>query len=202
MKRRALPGMTVKHLSPAADTNSRSSATKAVSALMKRLEQRDSCEDIVLLTCVLFICVKFLQGNETEALALCTKGSKVLQSVPNPECRLGTTEIAWRESNISMVMEDINPIFTRPAILSNLFGQPIETTRHALVLTEPPQPELSFSFHGLTEARDALYNPMDMCQVVLKADLLLKWAPDDASIGCNALFIHQQKILLDLDKLA
>jgi hypothetical protein len=122
-----------------------------------------------------------------------------LQSVPNPECRLGTTEIAQWKSKISMVMEDINPIFPRLAILSNLFGQPIETTRHALVLTEPPQPELSFSFHGLTEARNPLYNLMDMCQVVLKAALLFKWAPDNASIGRDALFMHQQKMLLNLD---
>jgi hypothetical protein len=49
---------------------------KSISASVKRLEQCDSCEDIVLLTCVLFICVEFLQGNEAEALALCVKGMK------------------------------------------------------------------------------------------------------------------------------
>jgi tetratricopeptide (TPR) repeat protein len=172
---------------------------KAISALMKRLEQCDSCEDIALLTCILFICVEFLQGNEVEALALCAKGSKVLQSVPNRECRLGTAEIAQRKSNISMVMEDVNPIFTRLAILSNLFGQPIETTRPVLVSTEPLPPELSFSLHGLMEARDALYNLIDMCQEVLKAALLRKWAPDDASIEHDTLFMHQQRMLLNLD---
>jgi hypothetical protein len=60
---------------------------------MKRLEQRDSCEDIALLTCVLFICVEFLQGNEAEALALYAKGSKVLAKRAESEVQ------AWYRGN-------------------------------------------------------------------------------------------------------
>jgi hypothetical protein len=92
---------------------------------VKRLEQRDSCEDIVLLTCVLFICVEFLQGNEAEALALCAKGMK-----STAKCAEHGVQ---RKRNISTVIEDIDPIFTRLGILSSLFGQPIETVRPALV---------------------------------------------------------------------
>jgi hypothetical protein len=83
-------------------------------------------------------------------------------------------------------------------ILSSLFGQLIETIRPALVLTELPLTELSFSFHGLAEARDALYNLMDMYQEVLGTATLCEWALEYASIGRDALHIHQQRILSNL----
>lgn len=175
---------------------------KAISALMRRIEQQDSAEDIALLTCVLFICVEFLQGNEAEALALCVKGSKVLHSVPKTNCELSSVYTSEREGNLGMILEDVSPIFTRLSILSCLFGQPVEATMPATVLTERPPPELSFSFHTLSEARDALYNLMEICASVIRAALACKWAPDDGCMTPEVLDMLQRRMLSSLDNWA
>lgn len=135
----------------------------AIGALVTRMKQSDSAGDIALVTCVLFICVEFLQGDEAEALALCLQGSKVLQSVPNTSCGLNTAHISRRQMTSSVIMEDVSPIFIRLGILSTLFGQPIETGLPLNVLREPPPPECSFAFQSLSEAGDELYNLMDIC---------------------------------------
>jgi hypothetical protein len=172
---------------------------KAITALMRRMEQDDSAEDIALLTCVLFICIEFLQGNEAEALALYIKGSKVLHSVPNMNCELGPAQVSQRIGKSSMIMKDVSPIFTRLEILSSLFGQSTETSTTMTVLTEPPPPELSFKFQALAEARDALYNVMQTCQAVLRAAMVYKWGPDDSSITPEALCTVQRRILSNLN---
>jgi hypothetical protein len=175
---------------------------KAISALMQRMEQRDSAEEIALLTCVLFICVEFLQGNEAEALTLCVQGSKVLHSVPNTDCELGFAQTSQGKGKIGMIIEDVSPIFTRLGILSSLFGQPIQTTSPDMLLTEPTPPELSFSFHALAEARDALYDLMEKGQAVLRAAMICKWAPDNSSITPEALYPLRHRMLWSLDSWA
>lgn len=171
---------------------------KAISALMRRMEQGDSAGDIALLTCVLFICVEFLQGNEVEALALCLKGSKMLQSVPNTNYDLGTAPIPQWQMKSSVIMEDVSPTFIRLGILSTLFGQPIETGTPLNVLVEPPPPELSFSFRSLSEARDELYNLIETCQVVLCAAMIYKCGPDANLIAPGSLHAHKHRMLVNL----
>ena len=172
---------------------------KAIAALMKRLEQQDSSEEVALLTCILFICVEFLQGNEAEALALCVKGSKVLHSMQPTDGESDSTPVLQRKGGSGMIVDDIVPIFTRLGILSTLFGQPIDTNTPALQLADPPPPELSYSFPSLAEARIALYDLMEKCQQVIRAAMAYKRAPDDCFIVPDALFTLQCRMLSNLD---
>ena len=157
---------------------------KAIAALIKRLELQDSSEDIALLTCVLFIYVEFLQGNDAEALALCVKGSKVLHNMQSAvSSSPGSTSqpLALLSDRSGIIAVAIVPIFTRLEILSFLFEQPIETPTHPLKLTDATPPELDYSFTTLAEARIALYELMETCQQVIGAARMYKWGPQGDS---------------------
>lgn len=172
---------------------------KAISALLRRMEQDDQAAPIALLTCVLFVCVEFLQGNEAEALSLCVNGTKVLQSVPRAKDGLAHAQLSWRHSLLAVIMEDVSPIFTRLGILSTLFGQPMEKGMPPTVLTDMPPPELPSSLHTLADARDALYHLMEKCQAVLRAAMVYKWGPANNLITPEALHTLQPRMLAYLE---
>ena len=173
---------------------------RAIAALMKRLAQDDSSEDIALLTCILFICVEFLQGNEAEALALCVKGSHVLHSVQLADCDSDrrSTPLPQFSDKSTMIAEDLVPIFTRLGILSALFGQPIDIATSLLTLTDSPPTELSYSFSDLAEARTALYTLMEACQKVIRAARQCKWGPESSPTTLSALSPLRSTMLANL----
>lgn len=168
---------------------------KAISNLMKRMEQYEANEDIALLTCVLFVCVEFLQGNQAEALSLTEKGSKVLRSFTHSNCELDEKQASIRSCKNSIIVDDLTPIFTRLGVLSGLFVPPPEEAAEDVALDDPFLLELLPSVETLGDARNVLFALMEKGQHLLKAATQHKWAPDQDTIKQESLITNQSRLL-------
>jgi hypothetical protein len=78
----------------------------------------------------------------------------------------------------------------------------METSTPLTVLMQPLPPELLFSFNAIAEARDALYNLMETCQVIIRAAMVYKWGPCHGLIPPEALHTFQRRMLVNLENWA
>ncbi len=172
---------------------------KAISALMTRIEQPDTAEEVALLTCLLFVCVEFLKGNEAEALALCEKGSKVFHSLTVPSGGDGRRYDANAEPRDGTIEAAVAPIFARLGVLTALFGQPLQAATEGRGLSDRSPPQLPLSVPTLGAARTALFELMEKGQTLIRASMYHKWTTDPEIAKPKSLFAHQSRLLSDLE---
>lgn len=117
---------------------------KALALTAQRVAQPDA-DTVALGTCVLFLCMHYLDNDKEQAGKLLKTGSGVLQSVLNT---------AWRfaDSSPSNTAATFLPIFERMILLLRLFGieLPSFRSRDAILF-------LDYDFTSLEDARNVLY---------------------------------------------
>ncbi|EQB49560.1 hypothetical protein CGLO_11110 [Colletotrichum gloeosporioides Cg-14] len=107
---------------------------------LKAIQTRDK-QPIVLIVCVLFICIEFLQSNREAAVRHCKHGVAILRSV----CR----DFSWME-------EHLLPLFRRLVELSFFFGEKSDCSD--LEGLERPIPEYFPTYHDAQLMIDDVYN--------------------------------------------
>lgn len=84
--------------------------TKAISLLRQRLGDGHHSRVATLLSCILFICLEFVRGNNDAALAHLSSGVKILRSqTPRKQLQAGSAE--------STSDEVLAPMFTRLSLI-------------------------------------------------------------------------------------
>jgi hypothetical protein len=120
---------------------------KAISHFKIHIQQKPHDSSLALLSCILFICMEFLQDNISNALALLGQGFKLLSSTP----------AATEKVKSHHAIHDIAaPFLARHAVLASTFGTSDWFSR---VDNRVLQPNLTFS--TLRDARSALYMLME-----------------------------------------
>ena len=167
-----------------------SSYNKAIKYLTRQMQQADS-DLIALLTCVLFICVEFLQDNITQALTLVHQGCAIIQAQETtPE---GKSIDRIPESQQILVDHQVMPMFTRLSVLSALCGRPV-----VLKIPGESEQEDFLSFIDLRGARSSLYTLMNQGHAIIRKADSCKWLADE-SIELESLRLERSKILLQLN---
>jgi hypothetical protein len=86
-------------------------AIKHYNAAIQKLTSTNN-EPVILLVCVLFVCIEFLQGNKENAFAHSQHGIRLLRRV---------------ESDIPWIKEYLSPIFRRLGVVPFFFGKTVES---------------------------------------------------------------------------
>ncbi|TDZ48423.1 Aspercryptin biosynthesis cluster-specific transcription regulator atnN [Colletotrichum trifolii] len=107
---------------------------------LKTIKSHDK-QPIVLIVCVLFICIEFLQSNREAAVRHCKHGVEILRSI----CR----EFSWME-------EHLLPLFRRLVELAFFFGEKSDCSD--LAGLERPIPPFFSTYHDAQLMIDDLYN--------------------------------------------
>jgi hypothetical protein len=167
-----------------------SSYNKAIKYLTRQMQQTDS-DLIALLTCVLFICVEFLQDNITQALTLVHQGCAIIQAQERtPE---GKKIDRISQSQQILVDHQVMPMFTRLSVLSALCGRPV-----VLKIPEESEQEESLSFIDLRGARSSLFTLMNQGHAIIRKADSCKWLEDE-SMELESLRLERSKILQQLN---
>ena len=153
---------------------------KAINATRRRIDEENSVGEVPLLTCTLFVCIEFLQGNETAALSLCNQGSTMLRTLPECSSNSPSENDQSVSSRSAVIREHYKPIFDRMKVLSALFGQPQEDGPLRSSSSSMPlsAPNTATSIQTLAEARVLLYALMDQSHKLLRTATLLKYSED------------------------
>lgn len=117
---------------------------KALTLTAQRVAQPDA-DTVALGTCVLFLCMHYLDSDKEQAVKLLRTGSGVLQTV---------LQRAWRfaESAPSSTAATFLPIFERMLLLMRLFGVELPQLRNRDTILH-----LDYHFTTLDDARSTLY---------------------------------------------
>lgn len=150
--------------------------SRALSNVRNQLDKRsDTDPAVALLSCVLFICVEFLQENIFEALQLYQQGLQLISS-------LNSAIISTSLETESLFRDVIVPLFFRLGILSIFYG-------HDLPAEWPlirPHGAIIF-FRNLSDARTALY--------FLIADIVMLARACTTSMQCIPVDIDMKESL-------
>ena len=153
--------------------------SKAIQATRQRISSGGPLEDVPLLTCILFICVEFLQGNAEEALDLCSRGNILRASVRSNKHH-----------------DPYGPIFDRLKVLAATHGhaEPDSEVESSSADYRGQQAEDVSALASVSDARTILYKLMeDGHRLIRKATAYgSDPAPDSALLG--ALFEEQQNL--------
>lgn len=130
----------------------------ALAKASERVAQQDGGTLMASLTCMLFLCMEFLQSNKLQSKRLFDRLFQLVQ--------LGSPRDSSRPGDLDLI-PNLLSMYRRIVLLSLLFAHPIPPYNYqdwTLQLWELPQ-----VFHSLSEARDALYQLLayihDFCKL-------------------------------------
>lgn len=161
---------------------------KALAITSQRVAQPDA-DTVALGTCVLFLCMHYLDDDKEQAAKLLKTGSGVLQTVLNKAFR-------YAESMPANTAATFLPIFERMLLLLRLFGIEIPTFRSRDTIFS-----LDYNFTHLDDARTILYWLLsESCDLIAKTaytrtdslEVQVTWDPEILQ-----QWIHQQGLHLN-----
>ena len=167
--------------------------SKAIAATRIRISSVDSAGEVEvpLLTCVLFTCIEFLQGNTTKALSLCNQGRTMIQSLPESCCN-SFEKTPRLSSRLSIIKEYCKPILGRLNALSAIFGCFFCLSSSSIPISAPNS---ASSIQTVADARVVLYALMYKSQKFLRTAMLHRFrqAPEVSTL--RALQAEQDGLL-------
>ncbi|SPO05476.1 uncharacterized protein DNG_08163 [Cephalotrichum gorgonifer] len=126
---------------------------KAISSLLSLDAGRTSGQEptvIYLLTCILFVCIEFLQGNEKSSHAHIQQGRQLLRRIDEGGARPSSPQM-------EVIRRSLVPIYSRLALPCFTFGQdPVEIPPGMNLHREIPT-----EFGSTADARACLYSLID-----------------------------------------
>jgi hypothetical protein len=166
------------------------SYNKAIKHLTTQMQQNNS-DLIALLTCILFICVEFLQDNINQALTLVHQGIAIIRAQDRiPEENKDEPESRTQQY---MIDHEVMPMFTRLTVLSALCGRPAVLTAAGDRGQEAPM-----SFFDLRGARSSLYTLMEKGHAIVRKADFCKWLEGD-NIELESLRLEHARAVHQLD---
>ena len=122
---------------------------KSIAELAARISDPDVPVEVVLLSCILFVCLEFLRGNMHSALEHYQSGMKVLLSSLSLKYAIGPT-------TLDRIRVNMLPFFCRLTMLFAVFGN--EPEAEYFVSLKDALPKI---FVTLRQARDSLVHLMN-----------------------------------------
>lgn len=124
---------------------------KAIACMLDQMTETDAKPLGSLLTCVLFVCIEFMQNKDKESLIHLEQGRQILAQLDS--------KAASTDSEIDMIKQHIVPMYTRLSLTSFMFGgNPVPIPPNLKTLQNVP-----VAFESLDEAQYCLYDFMDEC---------------------------------------
>ena len=169
---------------------------KAIASLTASLTQGHSDGQIALVTCILFICIESLQGNERAALPLCETGTMILLG---PTVALGDDEgpqpVSGDLIRAPALRGEVLPIFSRLGVLSALHGHPPRVrVLYPDAMMDDPFTQSAPAFESTINARDTLYTLMEKIHRVHVIGADLKWEPQSDEHAAARLATQRQEL--------
>ncbi|KAK3692569.1 hypothetical protein B0T22DRAFT_447570 [Podospora appendiculata] len=147
-------GMTRGTVAPYADISDRQSFAlwqynKSIAFLLDQMRDADAKPLVPLLTCILFVCIEFMQSKDRESLIHLDQGRYILS-------QLGR-KASSRNPEIDIIKDHLVPVYTRLSLTSLMFGgDPV-----AIPMSLKTSVEIPAMFTTIDQVRYALYDFMD-----------------------------------------
>ncbi|KAJ9152178.1 Transcriptional regulatory protein moc3 [Coniochaeta hoffmannii] len=141
---------------PYADGSSRQSFAlqqynKAIACMLHEMTDAESKPLGPLLTCVLFVCIEFMQNKDKESLIHLEQGRQILAQL--------VRKASSTTPEMDMIKQHLVPMYTRLSLTSFMFGgNPVPIPSELKTLQEVP-----CAFESIDEAQYCLYDFMDEC---------------------------------------
>ncbi|KAB5570208.1 hypothetical protein GE09DRAFT_699389 [Coniochaeta sp. 2T2.1] len=143
-------------VTPYADGSSRQSFAlqqynKAIACMLEQMAEAP-CKPLgPLLTCVLFVCIEFMQNKDKESLIHLEQGRQILVQLQR--------KASSTTPEMEMIKQHLVPMYTRLSLTSFMFGgNPVPIPSQLKMLREVP-----CVFESIDEAQYCLYDFMDEC---------------------------------------
>ncbi|KAH8878870.1 hypothetical protein GQ53DRAFT_756400 [Thozetella sp. PMI_491] len=125
---------------------------KAIACLLGLMSNADTRPLVPLLTCVLFVCIEFMQSKDRESLVHLEQGRHILSQM---EKKLSSV----RGPEIDMIKQHLVPMYTRLSLTSFMIGgSPVKIPCILKTMNRLPA-----MFETIDQVRYALYDFMDEC---------------------------------------
>ncbi|KAM7222398.1 hypothetical protein V8F06_002176 [Rhypophila decipiens] len=122
---------------------------KAIGYLLDQMRHVDAKPLVPLLTCILFVCIEFMQSKDRESLLHLEQGRQILG-------QLGRKS---RNPEIDIIKQHLVPVYTRLSLTSLMIGcDPV-----AIPMSLKTAVEIPVAFETIDEVRYTLYDFMDEC---------------------------------------
>lgn len=141
---------------PYVDTGDRQSFAlwqynKAITCLLDQMREADAKPLVPLLTCVLFVCIEFMQGKDRESLIHLDQGRQILS-------QLGR-KVTMRNPEVDVIKQHLVPMYTRLSLTLQMFGgDSVPIPPQLKLITDVPM-----MFESIDDVRYALYDFMEEC---------------------------------------
>ncbi|KAK3313471.1 hypothetical protein B0H66DRAFT_353006 [Apodospora peruviana] len=136
---------------------------KAIACLLDQMRHADAKPLVPLLTCVLFVCIEFMQSKDRESLIHLEQGRQILG-------QLGRKS---RNPEIDIIKQHLVPVYTRLSLTSLMIGcDPV-----AIPVSLKTAVEIPVQFETIDEVRYTLYDFMDECLRFSKKSNPTKYGP-------------------------
>lgn len=122
---------------------------KAIGYLLDQMRHVDAKPLVPLLTCVLFVCIEFMQSKDRESLLHLEQGRQILGQLGR---KSGNPEI-------EIIKQHLVPVYTRLSLTSLMIGcDPV-----AIPISLKTAVEIPVAFETIDQVRYTLYDFMDEC---------------------------------------
>ncbi|KAK5168096.1 uncharacterized protein LTR77_006664 [Saxophila tyrrhenica] len=136
---------------------------KSIILLSKRMDTGEAggAIEVALLTCILFVCIEFLQGDSEPAVKHFRSGMGIaLNTLSNNGSRAA-------QDTLDRIREYILPFFNRIELLANLFGEPASWDYPVELQDTVPE-----KFNSMRDARDSIVHIANQTVRFIK---FMKW---------------------------
>lgn len=124
---------------------------KAISCMLDQMTEADARPLGPLLTCVLFVCIEFMQNKDNESLIHLEQGRQILAQLDR--------KARSTDPEMDMIKQHLVPMYTRLSLTSFMFGgNPVPIPSELKTLQNVP-----CAFESIDEAQYCLYDFMDEC---------------------------------------
>ena len=163
---------------------------KAISRLLDQMNNAGSKPMASLLTCILFVCIEFMQSKDKESLIHLEQGRQILSQLER--------KAKSDDPEIECIKEHLVPMYTRLSLTSFLFGgSPVPIPTGLKTLTAIP-----VTFKSLAELRYCMYDFMDQGLRFTQRARPAKYGDSLSPEHIRALQNEQQHLLSQLAKLS
>jgi hypothetical protein len=170
----------------------------AIRCLVENVDSRhDQAEELALLTCLLFICIEFLQARVRPAMIHLEQGLSIL--CRSEEQAYICSPLERRSKTIltsALVTEHLFPLFSRLSLLPPMFGSPLASLQETILSDSSFLSILDMpsTFSTLIDARSTLVQLMSLCLRFVRSTDTVKFNPVSEIENLKQMVQHQSNL--------
>jgi len=163
---------------------------KAISCLLSQMNDPTSRPVGPLLTCVLFVCIEFMQSKDKESLIHLEQGRQILSRLER--------RAASRDPEMEIIKQHLVPMYTRLSMTSFLFGgTPVPIPQNLKTLKEIP-----LVVESLHDMRYAVHDFLDQVLRFTQRSRPAKYNDTVSAESMRGFETEQARLLKQLGKLS